>query len=167
MRLLLFSLAGLLHTSSAQAAGPLELGTGTVELGGTATANLFIGNGNTTSWIQINPSAGYFIADSVELLGGVNLTVSEGSTGAGFALGGRWVGSGNVRPYAGGTFGWGQTTYLDFVSVDTTAVTAMGGGLVPLGPKVALDVGARIVFIPEIDTVQIPVGYLGVSGFFP
>jgi len=167
MRLSLLAFASLTYVTTAHAAGPLELGTGTVELGGTATANLLIGNGSTTSWIQLNPSVGYFIADSVELLGGVNLTVSEGSTGAGFTLGGRWVGTGNVRPYAGGTFGWGQTTYLDFWSVDTTAVTAMGGGLVPLGAKVALDVGARIVFIPEIDTVQIPAGYLGVSGFFP
>jgi len=167
MHLFFLTLAAVCVSQNAHAAGPLEIGTGTVELGGTATANLAIGNGNTSSWIQVAPSAGYFIADAVELLGGVNLTIAEGTSGAGFNLGARWVGQGSVRPYAGGTFGWGQTQYLDLFAVDSTAVTAMGGGLVPLGPKVAVDVGARMVFLPDFDAVQIPIGYLGVSGFFP
>jgi hypothetical protein len=162
---LLFGIA-----SPAMAGGPLSIGTGTAELGGSATVDLLLGDNNngSSASLTLAPRAGYFLADRAELIGGVSLNLGNGVTGYGLSVGGRYVTPmGGNHAYVGGLFNYGETTVLDFFVTNRTSVSAIGGFLLPFGPKVAADIGMRINIPLEDGPVHIPIGYLGVSAFFP
>jgi len=158
----------LLSPSTAHAAGPLDLGAGTAELGGRATVDLFFGANATAASVLLAPSGGYFLADRAELLGGLSLWLGDGASAWGLSVGGRYVTPMNANhAYVGGLFNYGQFALGSVSFQGDASLSAIGGFLFPLGPKVAADVGARINIPLEQQPLYIPIGYFGVAAFFP
>ena len=58
----------------------IKVSKGTKQLGGTATLDITSLSGNTSWVLNINPSGGYFVSKGVEVLGGVNLDLTDGSS---------------------------------------------------------------------------------------
>ena len=161
-------LAALLFPTQALAKGPLNIAQGTAELGGVGTLNLTSGAGDLDISILLAPTAGYFLVDRVELYGGVSLFVGQGGEAIGLGVGARYVGPmGNNHWYAGGGIGYGQTAILDIFVGDQFSVQGVGGFLFPLNKKVAVDIGTRLNIFIESEVINIPIGYFGVSAFFP
>lgn len=153
----------------ALAAGPLDLSQGTAELGGSATLNLYGGPGGGDFAVMITPQAGYFLADRVELFGGVSLWLVDGGSGVGLSVGARYVGTlgSSNHWYAGGSLGYGQASVMDVWVDDEFALSGLGGFLFPLNDAVAVDVGARLNLFLESGRIHLPIGFLGVAAFFP
>ena len=161
-------LAALLFPAPALAGGPLNIAQGTAELGGIGTLNLTSGGGDIDISILLAPTAGCFLVDRVELYGGVSLFVGNGGEAIGLGVGARYVGPmGNNHWYAGGGIGYGQTAILDVFIRDEFSVQGIGGFLFPLNKKVAVDIGARLNVFLQSEVINIPIGYFGVSAFFP
>lgn len=159
--------------SVAASAGSLDFGEGTWELGGRATANIVLNDGDSNLYLDLSPTVGYFISDNIELLAGVSLFVDDNATGAGFFAGlDAFLGNDGVAPYLGATIGYGtqsfQYGFFQYGS-DVVTVSGRGGIVVPLNHKVGLDLGARVNFnIEDGETwIHIPLGYVGIRAFFP
>ena len=168
MRTVLLGCALLLSTSAH--ATNLSYGAGTFQLGGTATANLWLDNGNLDSWIALAPSGGIFIADRWELMGAVSFTFDNNGQSSGFAVGPRYVtGLGQNDAYLGGLVGFGTGRVLN-IDIGGASGTVMGGFLFGLNEHVAVDVGARVNMYfnnnNNTDVVHIPLGYFGIDAFF-
>jgi hypothetical protein len=162
----------VLLSSVAALAGELDFGQGTWELGGRATANVVLRDGNSDLYLDLSPTFGYFVSENIELLGGVSLFVQDNALGAGF-FGGldAFLSNDGVAPYLGATIGYGTQSYqFGFfqVSGDVVTISGRGGIVIPLNRKVGLDLGARVNFnIEDGDTwVHIPLGYVGIRAFF-
>ena len=155
----------LLWASSSQA-GPLAISRGTAEISGSATVDLFLGDNNSSVSMTLAPQAGYFLADRAELIGGVGLFLGENASGYGLSVGGRYVAPlGGNHAYAGGTFNYGESQAW-WWSDNNASLTALGGFLLPLNQHVGADMGMRINLPLEGGAIHIPLGYLGIAGFF-
>lgn len=168
------ALALLAPAPALAAGGPLNLAQGTAELGGVGTLNLTSTPGDVDLSILLAPQAGIFVADRLELFGGVSLFISQGTEAVGLAAGIRYIGNmGNNHWYAGGGLGYGQVPLVEYRLVAPffwgaeVSVQGVGGFLFPLNKKVAVDIGARLNVYPEASVIFLPMGYLGVSAFFP
>lgn len=163
-------------------AADVALDAGTWQLGGQASlkvAHSTQGSAETATHLSLDPGAGWFVVDGLELrVGlGVDFLLSNGHANNGVTVWGdvgvRWFyrGLGAVVPYVGAAVGptWG------FTNTDDTAVTLAAsvplGVLIAFNPHVALDLGARL----EVDvgiknaqgtTASITLGYFGVQAFF-
>lgn len=153
-------------------AGDLDFGEGTWELGGRATANVVLDDGNSNLFLDLSPTVGYFVSNNIELLGGVSLFVDDNQVGAGFFAGvDAFLADDGVAPYLGATVGYGSQSYqfgLFQVGGDVITISGRGGIVVPLNKRVGLDLGARVNFnIADNDTwIHIPLGYIGIRAFF-
>ncbi len=166
MRTLLL-LASLILPGSALAGGPLKIGQGTGQIGGSATLNLGMGGGDSDISVVLAPNAGYFVANRVELIGGFSLVAANGGEFWGLEFGARYVAPmGNSHAYAGGSVGYGQAQANGLYGTDQVGLSGVGGFLIPLGPKVAVDLGGRITYLTEAEYLMIPLGYFGVQAFF-
>jgi hypothetical protein len=174
----------------------LQIKAGTMQLGGVVSLSVDtmfpnVGSSKTGAMLDIAPSFGYFIIDSLELSAGVDFTAGLGDLydgtdkAFGFNLGARYVVDIllAVYPYFGAQFGM-NFPFTDkkddpgTVGIDESAappnqlrIAVPAGLLVALNPHVAIDLGFRLVFIAELDDngsnyLNIPIGYLGVEGFF-
>ena len=159
--------------SVAASAGSIDIGEGTWELGGRATANIILNDGDSDLYLDLSPTFGYFVSDNIELLAGVSLLVTDNSLGAGFFAGiDAFLGNDGVAPYLGATIGYGTQNYqygFFQYGADVVTVSGRGGLVVPLNRKVGLDLGARVnVNIEDEETwIHIPLGYVGIRAFFP
>jgi hypothetical protein len=156
-------------------AGDLDIGQGTIELGGRATANIVMAGGNTDVYLDLSPTIGYFVSRRVEILGGVSMYVNENDLDVGF-FGGFdcFLPAEAVRPYLGGTLGYatgafGPSPWVIGPYGDVVTLSGRGGLVLPVNRKVGVDLGARVdVHFPDGGSswVHIPLGYLGVRAFF-
>ncbi len=166
MRALLL-VACLAFPAAAMAGGPLNIGQGTGQLGGSATLDLGMGNGESDISVVLAPNAGYFVANRVELVGGFSLVAANGGEFWGLEFGARYVTPmGNSHAYAGGTVGYGQAQANGLYGSDQVSLSGVGGFLLPLGPKVAVDLGGRITYLTEAEYLLIPLGYFGIQASF-
>ncbi|MEQ1569957.1 MAG: hypothetical protein ABMA64_30265 [Myxococcota bacterium] len=152
----------------------LGIDEGTFEIGGQATANIVLADGVSDVYLELAPSGGYFVSDTVELLAGLSLHVDEGTLGVGFFAGlDAFLGTEGVAPYVGGTVGYGMARFapnsLFVYSQDAVTLSGRGGVVLPLNRKVGVDLGARLhLNIDDGATwVELPLGYIGVRAFFP
>lgn len=160
--------------SVAASAGSLDFGEGTFELGGRATANIILNDGQSDLYLDLSPTVGYFVSDKIELLGGISMFVDDNVLGVGF-FGGfdAFLGNDGIAPYLGATIGYGSQTYqFGFFQVggDVVTLSGRGGIVLPLNRKVGFDLGGRlnVNFEEGGDTwVHIPLGYVGIRAFFP
>ncbi len=147
----------------------IKVSKGTKQLGGTATLDITSLSGNTSWVLNINPSGGYFVSKGVEVLGGVNLDLTDGSSSWGVEGGLRYFFDMNpMWAYAGGEGGYGSTD-LAGTSYTTAEVAGHGGVLIPLAKNVGLDLGGQVgmVFPESGDSwLTLSAGYLGVQAFF-
>lgn len=152
----------------------LDLTKGTYQLGGAATANVALVDGDTDVYLLIKPTFGMFVADRTQVYLGVDMLVDEVS---GFDIGvrggvdyffpGQWV-----APYVGAGVGYG-TRQLDDAPVPYTeegVFTALlrSGMLLPVSDTVGMEFGAEVDFnvAPDKNWWTIPLGYMGVRAFF-
>jgi hypothetical protein len=166
--MLIAAVTGLAHAEK------LSIDEGTFEFGGSATANIVIADGVNNVFLQLAPSGGYFVADRVELLAGVEMTVDEGTFDIGFFGGFDFFFTGDgVAPYLGATVGYGVARFdeapLVVQTTDSVTLSGRGGFVLPLNKKVGMDLGARLnLNVYNGDTLlHIPMGYVGVRAFFP
>jgi hypothetical protein len=151
------------------------------------------GSNTTGAMLNIAPTFGYFIVDGLEMLAGINFSTGFGDryedtdSSFGFDVGARYIIDIMlaIYPYAGVQFGMvipitdeDDSDSIIVVQPDTEtetpnqlAVTVPAGILVGINAHLALDVGFRIQFMTELDDtgssyLNIPIGYLGVQGFF-
>ena len=151
----------------------LSMSAGTMQLGGSATLDVLSAGGNTSVGVNLNPTAGYFVADSVEIFGGLGLNMFGGVTTWGVEFGGKYFI--DVKPnwiYVGLGAGYGSTAVNvlgNTGNVSAFAVAPQGGLLVPLGKNVGLDVGTKInvAMAGGSTVISVPLGFLGVQAFFP
>ena len=148
----------------------LTMEAGTVQLGGNGTIDIFAAGGSTSVGVNLSPSAGYFVADSLEIFGGVDLGVAGGLSSWGLEAGGKYFI--DVKPnwiYAGLGLGYGAVTVPGVnASVNAFTLSPQGGLLLPLGKNVGLDVGTRIDIAMSggSTSIAVPLGFLGVQAFF-
>jgi hypothetical protein len=151
----------------------LEIGEGTWELGGRATANIVI-DGDSDVFLDLSPTLGYFVGRDLELLGGISMYVDDNVLGVGF-FGGLdyFLGSDSAQPYIGGTIGYGNDLFglgptYDLLPGEVVTIAGRFGLALPLTRKTALDLGGRLNFnIADGSTwIHIPLGYLGIRAFF-
>lgn len=154
-------------------AGSLDIGEGTWELGGHATANIVLDEGRDDVYLDLSPTVGYFVSDHVELLGGVSMYINEGVLGVGFFAGlDGFFGKDGIAPYLGGTIGYGVSTYpywwYEVGGTDVVTLSGRGGIVIPLNRKVGFDLGVRVNFNVEDGRtwIHIPLGYVGIRAFF-
>lgn len=167
----------LLTAITAQAA-VLELGKNTYQLGGSATANVAVQDGQSNIYLLISPEFGYFPANNVEIRFGANFLVDETAetgfgitAGADYFLKGRWA-----RPYIGAQVGVGNRqldeTPANFVpGAEVVSVGGRAGLVMPLSKTVGFDIGARVNYNQPLTDgasswISIPLGYTGVRAFF-
>jgi len=161
-------MAGLMAPTVAHSK-ELNLDKGIWELGGAATVDLLFLGGASDVSIFIAPSAGYFVADRLELRAGVGLAFVGGASTLGiFAGADYFIPGSSVDPYLGVELGYGIAG-SGITGADTVRAAARGGVLVPLNRRVGIDVGARVEFLFPAGAdvaVHIPIGYFGVRAFF-
>jgi len=183
-------LVGLCGGASAAQADVVQLryGPGSMMLGGRATFDidtrtLAQANGEeetlTGYKFRLAPEIGYFVHDSLALLGTIlvdygfgDLYKEAGGQGkskrAGLELGLRYfLPLAASEFYAGLQFGIG----VQDEDVDSTCLTLPLGFLIALTPDLALDLGARITYetqeeSPDGKGLHVPIGYLGVQAIF-
>jgi hypothetical protein len=163
----------LAFTGLAQA-HEIEVDEGTFELGGHATANIVMDDFGSNVFLDLSPHGGYFLADQVELLGGMSMIIDEGSLNVGF-FGGLdfFLTDEGVAPYLGATVGYGMAQFdlspFGVYTSDVVTLAGRGGLVLPLNRKVGVDLGMRVnLNIDDGDSwLHIPLGYLGVRAFFP
>lgn len=188
-------LAGLIVVmlSPAALAEDLQLTSGTMTLGGVASFSIDMnmpdeGDSETGFTLGLIPQAGYFVIDNLEVVGRINLAMFFGDlyeteVGGetyglpkyiGFDLGAKYyIPMGSMVPYAGLMVGM---TFMipDQDDADTEKrfdLTVPLGVLMPLNAHVALDLGLMVVYKMSLEdgggsTLNVPIGYLGVQGFF-
>jgi hypothetical protein len=160
----------LVPVSAAAAPKTLEIGQGKFELGGHATVDIYFASPGDGVSATIAPFVGGFITDNVELIGGLDLFVLEDSTAVSFFAGAEYFfPSEYIRPYAGGTLGFGSYELIGVIGSDVFTISGRGGIVLPLNRNVGIDLGGRLdVFINNGEPgLHIPIGYLGVRAFFP
>jgi len=158
-------LVGLALSGTDASAAELDIHSGSIELGGSATLELLTGDIDTTVGLTIAPTGGYWLSSQLGILASFTLTVFYGDVGLALAGGAQYnFTDSGLRPYVGGMAGigvaGGDTTFI---------ITPMGGVLLPLSSAVALDLGARMNFIfgsGGFFALDIPVGWVGVRAFF-
>ena len=180
----------LLSATPARAEATLKLTSGTVQLGGAVGFTTLVdsaqGQTNTGFIFTLSPSAGYFVADNLELVAAIDLSIPFGdyySNSFNFyfypkrfagELGARYHFAlvSQVTGYAGLQVGFGYTWYENSMvrnSGDFT-LTVPAGALVALNEHVALDVGLRLILSHNFEVdgwrFTVPLGYLGVQAFF-
>lgn len=161
----------------------LSLEKGTMQLGGSATLDVDMYDGESTMMLNINPTGGYFVANRVELYGSLGFNTMEGSSSWSIGPGLKYFIP--MRPmfaYVGGELGYGSSSYS---SVDATGedveysykswqVQAGGGILIPVGKNMAVDLGGRLGMSKPTGegmeeakgTTHIKLGYVGFQAFF-
>jgi len=160
----------LFPASAMAAPKTLEIGQGTFEIGGHATANVYFVDIGDGFRFDIAPQAGIFVSDQVELVGTLDLVWVNGNVGMRVDLGGDYFfDAAYVRPYAGASLGFGSYPYVDVIAEQVASATARGGVLLPLNRNVAVDLGLRLAFLLDDAELQlhIPLGFIGVRAFFP
>jgi len=172
----------LLVSPAAFAQSELDLSAGTVALGGSASITGVIaipedGNSESGGILTISPRIGYFLLDGFAISGGFDIAIGLGdlyedyTTNLSFGLNLDYYFDASVRPYLGIGFGM---SFLIPDEGDTLKTLDLGlrmGLLIPCNQHVAVDIGVRGIFSFILNDfggtlVQIPVGYLGVQGFF-
>lgn len=154
--------------ATAWAAPSLSTDAWTWELGGRATVDIWA-FGVEDSSVTIYPRLGVFLSQNVELIGGIGVFIDQGTSTA-FFLGAEYLFSGaGVRPYLGGTLGYGAVEFPREIAADVTSASFLFGFLVPCSRKIGVDIGGRVnLFLYEDEpVVHVPMGYLGVRAFFP
>jgi hypothetical protein len=166
--MLWMGLVGLAHAED------LSIKDGTWSLGGSATANIVMADGGSDVFLDLSPSGGFFVADNVELLGGISMQVDEGAFFLGFYAGADvFLGGHGLAPYLGGTVQYGRARWdgppLVALSDDSVTLSGRAGIVLPVSRKVGVDLGGRLnLNLYNGDTLlHIPLGYLGVRAFFP
>jgi hypothetical protein len=160
----------LIPVSAAAAPKTLEIGQGTVEIGGYATANLYfvdIGDGFS---FDIAPEAGFFVSDQVELVGLLDFFWVNGNMDLRLEVGAEYFfPSEYIRPYVGGTVGFGSYPYVGVIGDEVATLSGVGGVVLPLNRNVGIDLGGRLVVLLDDSEValHIPIGMVGVRAFFP
>lgn len=160
----------LVWTAAASAAPSLSTDAWTWELGGRATVDIYALGAESEISATLFPRLGVFVSRHVELVGGVGLFLADGGSSSAFFLGAEYLFSGaNVRPYLGGTVGYGAVEYPhDRTGGDVVAGSFLIGILVPASKKIGVDFGGRInVYFYDDPALHLPIGYLGVRAFFP
>ena len=160
----------MIWAAAAWAAPSLSTDTWTWELGGRATVDFWT-LGVQDSSVTLYPRLGVFLSENVELIGGVGLFLADGGSASAFFVGAEYLFDGSgVRPYLGGTVGYGAVEFpRDQGPQDVIATSLLLGILVPCSRKIGVDIGGRAnLYLWEEDPVlHIPMGYLGVRAFFP
>jgi len=160
----------LVPLSAAAAPKTLEISKGKFELGGQATVDLYFASPGDGVSARIAPFLGGFITDNVELIGGIDLFLLEGSTAVAFFGGAEYFfESAYIRPYVGGTLGFGSYQLIGVIGEDVVTLAARGGIVLPLNRNVGVDLGGRLdIFLNSGEVgLHIPIGFLGVRAFFP
>jgi hypothetical protein len=151
------------------------------------------GDSETGFSLILLPEVGYFVIDNLEVLGRLNLgmffgdlyTIESGgeeyslSTLVGFDLGAKYyIPLGSFVAYAGLMVGMLFTIPdSDLEGAETQKrfdLTVPLGILMPFNSHVALDLGIMVAYKMDLDdepndsgsTLNVPIGYLGVKGFF-
>jgi len=178
-----FAAAALLAVAFGVQAAELNTKAGTMELGGTFsfTPNILIpdsGDTQTSFTLTISPTAGYFLIDDLELMGGFSATMFFGDNTdslpklVGFALGARYLLSlGSMAPYFGLMLGMDFTIPDQGDTRKALDIIAPVGLLFALNEWVAIDAGMRLTFVVELDDPKskkliVPIGYFGLQAFF-
>ena len=148
----------------------LNFKKGTMQLGGSATFDLSSYDGSTSWWLNVNPSAGYFVTKKLEVFGALSFGLTDGATTWGIDGGGRYFF--DMKPmwaYLGGQGGYGSFS-VSGVKANGFDVDGIGGVIIPLGKNVGLDLGASLGMVKyegsDKGTFVMSAGYLGVEGFF-
>jgi hypothetical protein len=146
----------------------LKLKKGWMELGGSATLDITSYDGNNSWQLNLQPQAGYFIKKGLEVIGGLGVGITEGSTS--------WNVNGGLRYFIDMNPMWayvgGRGLYYpeSDLMVSAFGADALGGVLLPLSQNVALDLGASLGMQKydgaDKSVINFSGGYLGVSGFF-
>ncbi len=142
---------------------------GWMQLGGSATLDIDSYDGNTSWWLHVSPTAGYFVKKKFEIIGELNLGLTEGAN--------VWTIMGGARyffdmdpmwAYAGALAGYGDYAYNVSTNDGQLALQGQGGVLLPLGKNVALDLGGKVYLYPgeNYNYLTLGLGYLGVQCFF-
>jgi hypothetical protein len=193
-RLLLAGLI-VVMLSPAALAQDLQLNSGTMRLGGIATFSIDMnmpdqGDSETGFSLILIPEVGYFVMDNLELVGRLNLGMFFGdlytteiggeeysaSTLVGFDVGAKYyIPMGSIVPYAGLMVGMFFTIPdSDIPDAETQKrfdLTVPLGILMPMNEHVAIDLGIMIAYKMGLEdgdgaVLNVPIGYLGVQGFF-
>lgn len=175
--------AAVLGLALGAGAAQLNTKSGTMELGGnfsfTPTVTMPDQGSNQTNYtLSISPSAGYFLIDNLEIMGGFNATMFFGDNTdslpklVGFALGARYLLSlGSMAPYVGLMVGMDFTIPDQGSTQKAFDIIAPIGLLFALNEWVAIDAGLRFNFQlalddPKVNRLVIPIGYFGLQAFF-
>jgi hypothetical protein len=186
-------LAGLIIAmlSPAALAQDLQLTKGTMQLGGVASFSIDMqmpdeGDSTTGFSLILIPEAGYFVIDNLELAGRLNLGMFFGDlyevcvgtdcTAApkllGFDVGAKYyIPMGSIVPYAGLMVGMFFNIPDEGDTTKRFDLTVPLGILMPLNEHVAIDLGLAVVYKMSLEdnggsTLNVPIGYLGIQGFF-
>ena len=160
----------LFPVSALAAPKTLEIGQGTFELGGHATANVYFVDVGDGFSFDIAPQAGAFVTDQIEIVGTLDLFWVNGDLDMRVDLGADYFfDSEYLRPYAGASLGFGTYPYVGVIADEVVSATARGGVLLPLNRNVGVDLGMRLAFLLDDSEVQlhVPLGFIGVRAFFP
>jgi hypothetical protein len=178
-------LAGLIIAMLCPAAmaDDLQLTSGTMQLGGSATFDIDMmmpdeGDSTTGFALNIMPTAGYFLMDNLELNGMLKFGMGFGdlyehsSKLIGFAVGAKYyIPMGSMVPYAGAMIGMGFTIPDEGDTAKELDIIVPLGLLMPLNAHLALDLGVQVIYAMSLEdggisVLHVPIGYLGVQGFF-
>jgi len=181
--------------SPAALAQDLQLTAGTMSLGGISTFSIDMnipdeGDSETGFSLILIPEMGYFVIDNLELIGRLNLGMFFGdlytteiggeeysaSTLVGFDVGAKYhIPLGSFVAYAGIMVGMFFTIPdSDIEGADTEKrfdLTVPLGILMPMNEHIAVDLGVMIAYKMSLEDhggsiLNVPIGYLGVKGFF-
>ena len=182
--------------SPAALAEDLQLTAGTMSLGGIGTFSMDMtmpdqGDGETGFSVILLPQMGYFVIDNLEVVGRLNLGMffgdlytTEGtpeisaSTLVGFDVGAKYyIPLGSFVAYGGLMVGMLFTIPDSDLPAPADEVqkrfdlTVPLGILLPMNSHIAIDLGLAIAYKMSLedggtDTLNVPIGYLGVQGFF-
>ena len=150
----------------------LKMNEGTMQAGGSITLDIASAGGASAVGFNVYPNIGYFVADRIELLAGLDLGLGQGYTAWGFDLGGRvMIDMGDPWGYVGVTGGYGSVSAGGggvSVSVGGAAVTPMLGVILPVAKNVGVDLGTRvnIGIAGGTTNINVPIGFLGIDAYF-
>ncbi len=181
-RLLLVGLIVAMIAPSALAED-LQLTKGTIQLGGSVTFSLdmFIpdeGDKETGFMLRAMPSGGYFLMDNLALVGALSFGKGFGKLYKdwfpmefGIDVGAKYfIPMGSMAIYAGAMVGMTMLKPDEGDSSKWLDIIVPVGILIPMNAHIGIDLGMHLGYHMGLDdqgsSLGVPIGYLGVQGFF-
>lgn len=178
-------LAGLIVVvlSPVALAEDLQLTKGTMKLGGTASFDIDMsmpdkGDSTTGFALRVMPSVGYFLTDNLALTGDLTFGMGFGDLykdvpkNLGFGAGiNYYIPMESMVIHAGAALGMQFMIPEKGDTQKALVIQVPLGILFPLNAHLGLDVGVRIRYFMSLEDgggsmLNVPIGYLGVQGFF-